>query len=237
MANGNLNFYYRKKMKKQYLKLNKLTHKLKISLKALLIVASDEYKKVFMANKMTLVQAAAAIVITFFAFAFFVANIQRSEYARLLANIPNAKTVRELRKEILENKIKEVVKGTPMEKMSSYISEKDEKTAAFLVGIAKKESNFGKRKPVLEGKDCFNYWGYRGIRERMGSGGHTCFDSPKDAVDTVSRRVTQIIERNDAESAKNMIVWKCGSSCESHSPESVSKWIRDVDFYVGKILN
>jgi hypothetical protein len=48
--------------------------------------------------------------------------------------------------------------------MAPYISEQNQDTAAFIVGIAKKESNWGKRVPKREGKDCYNYWGYRGKR-------------------------------------------------------------------------
>lgn len=147
------------------------------------------------------------------------------------------KTIEELKKEKLEMEIRNLVKGTPIEKMASYIAEKDKKTAAYLVAIAKKESNWGKRKPVLDGKDCYNYWGYRGQSERMGSGGHTCFDNPRQAVNVVSRRISELIRQNNVQSAKNMIVWKCGYSCEGHSEKGVKKWIKDVDYYSQKILN
>ena len=101
----------------------------------------------------------------------------------------------------------------------------------------KKESNWGKRHPVLDGQDCFNYWGYRGQSERIGSGGHTCFDSPRQAVNVVANRINEIIKQNDVQSAKDMIVWKCGFSCDGHSDESVRKWISDVDYYAKKVIN
>ncbi len=85
----------------------------------------------------------------------------------------------QLQQEEFEKEIQKIVAGSPMEKMVPLIARQDRRVAAFLVGIAKKESNFGRRVPVLNGQDCFNYWGYRGIRPRMGTGDHTCFDSPK----------------------------------------------------------
>lgn len=196
-----------------------------------------ELKKSFNFGKMSPHQAKISVLVVGIVFAGYVAVIQRLYYDELVEKIPTSKTLEELRKENLEKKIKKLVKGTPIEVMAPYIAERDRKTAAYLVGIARKESNWGKRKPVLNGEDCFNYWGYRGKSETVGSGGHTCFGSPEEAVNVVARRIDQIIKRNDVESAENMIVWKCGYSCAAHSPESVSKWIRDVDLYAEKILN
>lgn len=128
--------------------------------------------------------------------------------------------------------IREMVKGYPIEAMLPYIFEQDRLTAAFLVGIAKKESNWGKRVPVDEsGADCFNYWGYRGIRRMMGTGGHTCFNSRQDAVETVAKRLNTLIHSEELNTPEKMIVWKCGFSCSGHSRESVKKWISDVDMY------
>ncbi|HCP08463.1 MAG TPA: hypothetical protein DIT25_01540, partial [Candidatus Moranbacteria bacterium] len=92
-----------------------------------------------------------------------------------------------------EAKIMEMVKGHPIEAMVPEIVKKDRIVAAFLIGIAKQESDWGKRVPVLDGQNCYNYWGYRGIRKRMGTGGHTCFDSPQDAVDTVAKRIEFLV--------------------------------------------
>ncbi|EKE21825.1 MAG: hypothetical protein ACD_7C00118G0002 [uncultured bacterium] len=132
----------------------------------------------------------------------------------------------------------ELVKGYPIEKMMPYVLKKDRQVASFYIAIAKKESNWGKRVPVLEGKDCFNYLGYRGQREKMGSGGHTCFDSPKDAVDTISRRLTDLIEKYDRDTPAEMVVWKCGSSCAATGGQAAAnKWISDVDMYLGKLAD
>lgn len=143
-----------------------------------------------------------------------------------------------LKKKIaLEKKIKNLTKGHPMEKMANYISSRDKITAAYLVAIAKKESNWGEHVPVLNGEDCYNYWGYRGIRDRMGSGGHTCFDSPKDAVATVSKRLAYLIQENGLDTPKELAVWKCGRACRSQNQNEVNKWIDDVALYYKKVVD
>lgn len=131
--------------------------------------------------------------------------------------------------------VREMVKGYPIEAMLPYIFEQDRMTAAFLIGIAKKESNWGKRIPVLADQDCFNYWGYRGIRRMMGTGGHTCFNSRKDAVETVAKRLNTLIHSEKLNTPEKMIIWKCGFSCSGHSRESVKKWISDVDMYFSQV--
>lgn len=135
----------------------------------------------------------------------------------------------------LEEEIRRIVKGYPIEKMVPEIAKKDRMVAAFLVAIAKKESNWGKRVPVRDGQDCYNYWGYRGIREKMGSGGHTCFDSPRDAVDTVAKRLEMLVEREKLNTPEKMVVWKCGYDCSWDSKTAVRKWISDVDLYFQKL--
>lgn len=135
----------------------------------------------------------------------------------------------------LEKEIKKMVKGYPIEKMVPYIVEKDKIVVAFLIGIAKKESDWGKRVPVLSGQDCYNYWGYRGKRRMMGTGGHTCFNSRKDAVDTVAKRLEWLVNNNKLNTPEKMIIWKCGSTCEGHSRYSVQKWISDVNMYFQKL--
>lgn len=137
----------------------------------------------------------------------------------------------------LQEEITNMVKGYPIEAMVPFIVEWDPKVAAFLVSIAKKESAWGKRVPVLNGEDCYNYWGYRGIRDRMGTGGHTCFDSPEDAVDTVGKRINELVIKQNLDTPEKMIVWKCGSTCAGHSNYGVEKWISDVNLYFQKIIN
>ncbi|MEK9173901.1 MAG: hypothetical protein AAB845_01410 [Patescibacteria group bacterium] len=136
-----------------------------------------------------------------------------------------------------EENIRKMVAGYPIEEMLPYILEKDKITAAFLIGIAKKESNWGKRVPVLDGQDCYNYWGYRGVRRMMGTGGHTCFNSRQDAVDTVAKRLDKLIKSEQLNTPEKLVVWKCGFSCEGHSRESVKKWISDVDMYYRQFMD
>lgn len=135
-----------------------------------------------------------------------------------------------------EENVRQMVKGYPIEDMLPYIFEQDRITAAFLIGIAKKESNWGKRVPVLEGQDCFNYWGYRGVRRMMGTGGHTCFNSQEDAVETVAARLNKLINSEKLNTPEKLVVWKCGFSCDGHSRESVRKWISDVDMYYSELM-
>lgn len=136
----------------------------------------------------------------------------------------------------LEEEIRGMIKGYPMEDMVPYIAKKDRIVAAFLVGIAKKESDWGKHVPVLQGQDCYNYWGYRGQRKLMGTGGHTCFNSRKDAVDTVAKRIQTLIEDKKLNTPEKMVIWKCGSNCAvTGGQAAANKWISDVDKYFRKL--
>jgi len=135
-----------------------------------------------------------------------------------------------------EQELREMVKGYPIEVMIPEIAKQDRIVAAFIVAIAKKESAWGKRVPVLNGEDCYNYWGYRGIRDRMGTGGHTCFDSPADAVKTVAKRISTLVEEYGRDTPEQMVVWKCGSSCAATGGQAAAnKWISDVSMYFDKL--
>lgn len=152
-------------------------------------------------------------------------------------NFYNRGQITDDQKKDLEKRIREMVVGQPIENMIPYILEQDYQVAAYLVAIAKKESQWGSRVPVLNGKDCYNYWGYRENRDLMGSEGHTCFNSRKDAVETVGKRLDDLIYKQNKKTASDLIVWKCGSSCESHSQEGVDSWIDVVDMYYRKLVN
>ncbi|NTW13520.1 MAG: hypothetical protein HGA31_00625 [Candidatus Moranbacteria bacterium] len=134
-----------------------------------------------------------------------------------------------------ETRVRKMVAGYPIEDMVPEIVKQDRTVAMFLVAIAKKESNWGVRVPVLDGQDCYNYWGYRGIRKLMGTGGHTCFNSREDAVSTVGKRLETLIVNNHIDTPQELIIWKCGSSCAAHSSYSVQKWISDVELYYDKL--
>lgn len=138
-------------------------------------------------------------------------------------------------KKAMKGEIDKMVAGYPIEKMVPYIVKKDKIVAALLVAIARKESAWGKRVPVLNGQDCYNYWGYRGIRDRMGTGGHTCFDSPEDAVNTVAKRIEFLVSNEKLNTPAKMVVWKCGYDCSWDNPVAVKKWISDVDLYFKKL--
>lgn len=136
---------------------------------------------------------------------------------------------------ILERRVKTLVKGFPIEQMAPYISKQNEETAAFIVGIAKKESNWGKRVPKKDGQDCFNYWGYRGGGDRVTWDGYTCFDSPKQAIEMVGKRINTLVTENELDTAREIVVWKCGWTCAGHNAAGVEKWIKDVDYYYHQV--
>lgn len=140
-----------------------------------------------------------------------------------------------LPKERLEKIITEMTADYPIEQMLPYIFEQDRLTAAYLVSIAKKESNWGKRAPKKDGVDCYNYWGYKGKGSRGMASGHGCFGSPQEAVATVAKRIDTLTQDYELETPRQMVVWKCGSSCDGHSETSVRKWISDVAYYTKEI--
>lgn len=136
----------------------------------------------------------------------------------------------------LERDVEKMVDGYPIEAMLPYIAKHDRNTAAFIVGIAKKESNWGKRIPVTpNGEDCYNYWGYRGAGSRGIEMGHGCFGSKKEAVRVISARIDTLMKEYHRDTAREMVVWKCGYSCDAHSSESVEKWIDDVGYYADQV--
>lgn len=140
--------------------------------------------------------------------------------------------VREENREIREKVLLLASDEYPISGMAGSISTYDSRIAGLIVGIAKKESNWGKRTPKLRGEECFNYWGYRGYGNRgMTEDGYGCFEKPADAVDAIGARLIELSQLRGTTDPERMIVWKCGSSCATHSPESVHKWISDVKLY------
>lgn len=137
--------------------------------------------------------------------------------------------------ERLEKVVIDMTKGYPIEAMLPYIFKQDKLTIAYLVSIAKKESNWGKRVPTKDGQDCYNYWGYKGAGTRGVAQGHGCFGSPEEAVNTVAVRIDTLTQDYELHTPRQMVVWKCGSSCEGHSDASVQKWINDVAYYANEI--
>lgn len=139
----------------------------------------------------------------------------------------------EFQRKKFENEIKEIVKGYPIESMVPEIAKQDRIVAAFIVAIAKKESNWGVHVPVYQGQDCHNLWGWRG-KNPVGTGGHTCFDSAEDAVNTVAKRIKFLVSNKKLNTPQKMIVWKCGD-CGWDNPKAMQKWISDVDIYFRKL--
>jgi len=134
---------------------------------------------------------------------------------------------------IFQKKINELVDGYPIKKMSPYISRKNKKVASFLVAIAKKESDWGRHSPKMNGKECFNYWGYRGP-ENPTKSGYSCFDSPRQAIDIVGGRIGELVA-DKIDTPKEMIMWKCGATNCARSDRGAAKWIWDVGYYYKKI--
>jgi hypothetical protein len=137
-----------------------------------------------------------------------------------------------------EQELREMVAGYPIEVMVSEIAKQDRIVAAFIIAIAKKESAWGVHVPVYQGQDCYNYWGYRG-KNPVGSGGHTCFDSPADAVDTVAKRIAFLVSNKKLNTPREMVgTWKCGSpsNCGATGGQAAAnKWAADVAMYFDKL--
>jgi len=144
-----------------------------------------------------------------------------------------AKDKFDLEKNPLEKSILKLVSGYPIEKMAKAISKQEKKVASFLIAIAKKESAWGKHVPTKKGKDCFNYWGYRG-GENPTESGYSCFETPEEAVAVVGARIQKLVNQG-IDTPEKMLVWKCGSSCAAHDPKGVRKWVSDVAQYIDKI--
>jgi len=235
------------KMNKIQIKLNNLAKKAKFQINAYfgvfskkIEIAAEDFKKSLAPGKMNTVQVRIVVLAGLIFLAGYTILVKQYYSDNILyqTKFVEQKNPQEIKKEILRKDLQALVHGHPIEEMIPFISQKDRKTAAYIIGIAKKESAWGERKPVLNGENCYNYWGFRAKRERMGSGGHTCFDTPEEAVNAVATRIDQIIERNDAQSAKDMVVWKCGSDCSVTGGQAAAdKWISDVDMYAKKVLN
>jgi hypothetical protein len=134
--------------------------------------------------------------------------------------------------EDFRQEIMRYIKGKPMEDMAPHIAKQPRTVAAFIVGIAMKESKFGVYAPHdANGNDCHNYWGYRGPENTTASG-YSCFTSPEHAIQVVGKKIGKLVAGGISNPAE-MISWKCGSTCAGHGEENVRKWIADVgiNFY------
>ena len=137
----------------------------------------------------------------------------------------------------LEGEVRSLVSGYPIEAMAPFIAKQERTVAAFLVGIAKKESDWGRHVPTKNGQDCYNYWGYKGAGSLGSSMGYGCFSSPEEAISVVGTRMHTLVVEKKNDSPSDMVIWKCGSrSCAGHEPTAVVKWIHDVDTYYSKLV-
>lgn len=110
----------------------------------------------------------------------------------------------------LREDVAKELSGTRMEAMIDPISSYDRKTAALLVGVAKSESGYTHNYS-------YNFWGY--------AGGYYPFSTPEQAVHVVGNKLDEYKTKGLDTPQKLVTTWKCGRSCASHSPESVSRWI------------
>ncbi|NTW26971.1 MAG: hypothetical protein HGA36_01465 [Candidatus Moranbacteria bacterium] len=175
------------------------------------------------------------IILIIIAFSIFlVQSMTRVEVKKEQPKVAGITSTRNIAR---EKEINDMVQGYPIEKMTRYIAKQEPKVAAFMIAIAKKESAWGDRKPVLDGEDCYNYWGFRLKSDRMGSGGHTCFDSPEEAVAIVGTRISHLVNEEKIDTPKEMVIWKCGYSCDGPAAAGSEKWIKDVDYYYKQMIN
>lgn len=132
--------------------------------------------------------------------------------------------------------LEKMLDGHPLEKMASEIAKQEPEIAALIVGIARKESQWGLRSPKKNG-DCFNYWGYKGAGGRGTGMGYACFATREEAVEKIATRLEKLVDKRGTSKPSALVTpWKCGNSCATHSPESVRKWVSDVNQYYTKVL-
>lgn len=138
-----------------------------------------------------------------------------------------------LPKSVFELKMQAMVFGHPMRRMIPSLLDQDRDVAVFLTAIAKKESNWGSEAPRKGGRDCYNYWGYRGPENTTDSG-YSCFGSPEEAVAIVGARLRTLMIDQHLDTPRKLVVWKRGFSTEPLDP-SEEKWVADVAYYTGKL--
>lgn len=132
-------------------------------------------------------------------------------------------------------KLYSIVGDAPIKEMVPFIAKRNERTAAFLVAIAKKESSFGEHAPSLNGQDCYNYWGYKGAGSRGTSMGYGCFASADEAIKIVGDRIDNLVDKK-RNTPQNMVhTWKCGTSCAGDA--GAPSWVATVALYFNKIVS
>jgi len=137
--------------------------------------------------------------------------------------------------EIGKTALQELLKETPMQTLADALMVYSPVTRALTVGIAKQESDWGRHAPRKSGRDCYNYWGYKGAGGNGSVDGYACFSDSDEAVAAVAGRIDELV-RKGLTTPQKMLVWKCGSSCAAHDPAGVTRWVSVVDGYYRKVL-
>jgi hypothetical protein len=159
---------------------------------------------------------------------------KRKMVAEFDSQLPEKKSIKAVKLSDFEIELSNLVDDYPIREMVPFITKKDRVVAALVVGIAKKESDWGRHAPSKNGEDCYNYWGYKGAGGRGAAMGYACFESTEEAVKIVAGRIEHFVGKNMNTPAK-MVIWKCGGSCAWDNPANVQKWISDVSKYYNQI--
>lgn len=133
------------------------------------------------------------------------------------------------------DKIYAIVGDAPIKEMVPFISKRDEKVAAFLIGIAKKESSFGEHSPLKSGQTCYNYWGYKGSADNGSAMGYACFASAEEAIEIVGNRIEVLVNKDHNTPARMVNTWKCGKSCAGDP--GAPGWVSTVASCFEKIVS
>jgi hypothetical protein len=160
----------------------------------------------------------------------------KDSFSRVPTEDEKEAMIKDIENKKFEKEIFKITKDHPIEEMAPFIAKYDRKVAGFIVGIAKKESNWGKRSPSKNGKTCYNYWGYKGSGKLGRSMGYACFASSEEAVDRIGNRIEDLVSQK-LDTPSKIVVWKCGRNCAVTGGQAAAdKWIRDVGLYYGKIV-
>jgi hypothetical protein len=155
---------------------------------------------------------------------------QAGQGVKACKTVPTAEVGNNLDAERLET----MLAGYPIAKMIPALAKRDKASAAFLVAIARKESSWGVHAPQRAGRDCYNYWGYKG-GYNPSPDGYSCFDSPEQAVSVVGGRISHLLGQH-IDTPARMVVWKCGGDCGATGGQAAAEqWVRDVAFYYNKL--
>lgn len=167
-----------------------------------------------------------------------VAKVEAEKKAQIEAEKKRAKDIIAENQKAFETKIRELVGDTPIKQMAPFIAKEDPLVAAMFIAIARKESSWGTRVPVNNGKDCYNYVGFRLKTDKMGSAGHSCFATPKEGFERTAKRIKDLIYKENMITAQKMVSpWKCGYRPDLDDPQAVQKWVSDVDSILKEVLS